>query len=372
MSTGSRLYRCCAAGFSLFLLAAVGVALAMPSGVLAAKYKFEETVRKNFPAEGIRVVRIENSRGDVRVVGADSADSVSVRILKRVKAKSEDEAKEVAAMLRLETALDGDVLVIKAKYPKRGEVGDGIIHLLFGGSSRYSMNFTVTMPAGLKCRVLTASGDVAASNIREDVRISTASGDLRITDCNAVRAEASSGDVTIDNSRGPVKISSASGDIEMMDIDGDVSVQTASGDVSVKRISGELSITTASGDAVADIVRDITFNGVSGSLKARNVRGSMELSTSSGDISALVSPDGPCDYRISTSSGDVVLRFKRMIEGGFMLDAQTASGDISAYLPIDIIKINRNTLKGKVGDGGNKVVVHTASGDIVLKELGSD
>lgn len=359
---------CC----KILLGAFIVMGLVLPSDALASKYKYEKTVRKSFPAVGIRVVKVENSRGDIRVVGTDSIDSVSVAVLKRVKAGNEDRAREIARMLKFEAVVDGDMLIIKARYPKRDELKGGIISFLFGDLGRYTMNFDLSVPSSVECKVFTASGDVSASNIKDKLRISTASGDVRIKDCNEVRTEVSSGDVTIRDSAGPVEISSASGDIEIEKVNGDVSAQTASGDLSIHDVTGGVSVRTASGDAVVENARDVKFSGVSGSLKARNISGSMSLSASSGDISAVVSPQGTCDYDISTSSGDVVLKFAKMMKGGFMLNAQTASGDISAYLPIEIIKINRNMLKAKAGEGLNRVVIHTASGDIELKKLWSD
>ena len=79
-------------------------------------------------------------------------------------------------------------------------------------------------------------------------------------------------------------------------------------------------------------------------------------------------PSGSNSYRIVASSGNVTLRFMRVMEGGFVLKAATTSGEIHAQLPIRVTKVDRNLIAGIVREGHAKVFLETSGGDITIEE----
>ena len=114
----------------------------------------------------------------------------------------------------------------------------------------------------------------------------------------------------------------------------------------------------------------IEYEGISGSGRFLDIRGSVDASAASGDLTFRVAPESPSDYMISASSGNVSLRFIRLLERGFVLRASTTTGEIKAELPIKITKVDRNRITGVVREGESKVLLETASGDITVEESG--
>jgi len=358
--------------FYLLVLLIVTSSL-LPVHANGRSYKHEEKVNREFSTRGLLVVSIENSRGDVKIIGEKGASKITLEAIKIVRTKSEDRAKKILNLLEVDAKIDGDRLKIKAIYPKKNLVSGNLIKLLFEGGNRYRTDFIVRIPYGMGCRVYTASGDVSVGRIGGKLRVSTSSGDVRVDECGETSIEVSSGDVEIGRCVGTLHMRSASGDIRIVECEGDFDAQTASGDVSLAKANSVVTIKTASGDAYLKEVSDVTFNGASGSLKIKNLRGVLNATASSGDIIVTARPERLCDYRISTSSGDVVLEIDCACPGGFALNIQTANGEISADLPeIDIQKISRNILKGIVGEGKGTIKIQTATGDIEIHRTGSD
>ena len=79
-------------------------------------------------------------------------------------------------------------------------------------------------------------------------------------------------------------------------------------------------------------------------------------------------PDGDSDYNVRTSSGEIELRFVRKTPGGYVLKANTTSGDISVDLPIEIKKVGRHYIAGVVRKGKSVVLLETVTGDIGIIE----
>ncbi len=98
------------------------------------------------------------------------------------------------------------------------------------------------------------------------------------------------------------------------------------------------------------------------------MRGAVEASVASGDLYFRVVPEGDVDYTLTASSGNLSLRFIKIMEGGFMLKAGTTSGKITANLPIDLSSVSRNRITGIVRGGKSKVFLETASGNIHIEE----
>ena len=358
-----------ALSLSIVIILAACIVSVSPLPLSAKSYRYEETIHKDFSSDGISKVIFVNSRGDISIKGVSGKSGISLEAVKRVRVKNEERAREIAKLMKLETKIKGDALIIKAVYPRRKDISRGFISMLFGGFSNYEIRMDVAVDEKLDVEISVASGDVSVSGVLGRVNVSSASGDVNIANSGEVRIVSASGDVHVAGCQGELNVSTASGDVTIGNIKGKVKLQTSSGDFDIKKIDGDLALSTASGDADIYMVDNVDFSGVSGSVHMNEVFGSVDASSSSGEIFVECEPEGEGDFKISTSSGDVVLKFKKPLPGGFKLDAETSSGDITAYLPIDISRISRNRLVGVVGDGKNSVSIHTASGDIKLEQL---
>jgi DUF4097 and DUF4098 domain-containing protein YvlB len=227
----------------------------------------------------------------------------------------------------------------------------------------------VLVPAGIDVAVGSASGDIAITDMTSMVSASAASGDVEIVNIEGdLDIGTASGDVKLENVTGAVMVNVATGDIKGRKIGGDVEIETATGDVELIGLEGDLTCRTSSGNLTVDGVGSVDFKGMRGSAEFLAVRGGVLASTASGDLSFYLVPETDVSYKADTSSGDITLRFIKVVPGGYLLKAGTTTGEISANLPIKIKKVGRNHIAGIVRDGKSRVILETASGDIAIYE----
>jgi Putative adhesin len=179
--------------------------------------------------------------------------------------------------------------------------------------SNCSVDYTITVPAGM------------------NVNGHNGSGDVNLTGVAAVALDVGSGNVTIHDASGPVATRTGSGDIELADVTGNVTANTGSGNMKLTRITGEVIAATSSGD-----VNGSELNGTKTS--ARTGSGNVTLTlgkpqgvfaeTSSGDIRLKV-PDASYKVVTAASSGNVSVHIPTDPAGTYLLDLHTGSGDIS-------------------------------------------
>lgn len=212
---------------------------------------------------------------------------------------------------------------------QKGDVFEVRVLPLFKTKSNVDMKISVTLPSNLlSCKVITSSGDVVYSAITfdGDCSITTASGDVSVTDCTnkSYEFKMASGDLNFSRNSGDVRIKSASGDVLIKegrgtDMDcslasGDLSVQgvykkvnlnVINGDVNLELSDGEkMSVSTVSGDGRVqlknmDSIR-FNFSSISGVCKIKELLGEHILSSNQ----HLVLKNGDIPCKISTVDGD--------------------------------------------------------------------
>lgn len=212
-----------------------------------------------------------------------------------------------------------------------------------------SIDYELTVPARTRVQSETGSGDQHLDGLQGALRVHTGSGNLVLSNITAdTRAESGSGDLDLSNVRGHMYVSTGSGNIRTSRVAGGFVGTSGSGDIHLDQTSsGEVKVETGSGNVVA--------TGIDGSLSA---------STGSGDIEIQGQQRG--DWQLSAGSGNVRLRLSG--EKSFEVDLHTSSGSIDVDFPITVQgTFRKNELRGKAGNGGYLMKVHTGSGDIEIR-----
>jgi putative adhesin len=145
---------------------------------------------------------------------------------------------------------------------------------------------------------------------------------------------------------------SGDGSIEVERIAGHLQLRSGDGSIRARDVSGELDVHTGDGS--------ITLAGKLASVRAHSGDGSVRIQAADGSAAS-------ADWDITTGDGSVTLE----IPDGFgaELDAHTGDGGISTRdvtLSNVTGKIGRNSLRGRLGDGGHTVRVRTGDGSIAL------
>lgn len=187
-----------------------------------------------------------------------------------------------------------------------------------------------------------------------------------------IRAHSSSGDIRIAGSKGEVEARTQRGDVVIEDV-GPADVTAFSGDVSVSGINGELRVNVLSGDVrIRQVTGDVEVKTVSGEIDLRDVRSKyVRVGSTGGDITFDGTIDPAGRYELQTHSGDIELTLPANV--GAQLTAGTYSGGIESDFPLTLLPGPHGDGKRfnfTLGRGGARITTETFSGDINIRSRG--
>jgi Putative adhesin len=151
----------------------------------------------------------------------------------------------------------------------------------------------------------------------------------------------------------------------------DVAAKSGDGSIDIERVAGHVQLRSGDGSIRGRMLDgEVEVNTGDGSIKLDGKLTSVRVHTGDGSVTiradAGTSPGA--DWDITTGDGSVTLE----VPDGFgaELDAHTGDGGIHVR-DVTISKVNgsigKNTVRGRLGDGGKAVRVRTGDGSITLK-----
>mgnify|MGYP001081939206 CR=1 FL=1 len=340
----------------------------------------EETVEETFVVDSPAVLDVETSSGNVTVT---SGAGDEVRVTAQLSLWGEDE-EDARRQLEVKTIQEGNRITIRVVRP------EFVYFVAFAGGSR--VDFDIRVPSETSLRLVSSSGDLAASGVTGTVELQTNSGDVQAENVDgAVSAQSSSGDITLIglSETGDLEVKTVSGDLVLRDVTADsLTARSSSGRIQVEGVTlgGGLDLENSSGDVTVVAVRatsyrlasvsgSLTLDGCSGPLDLRTYSGTIEvrnaaeaelaLGTTSGKICFSGSLHTRGEHRVESTSGDVYLVLPA--DAAFDLDVETDSGDIQTDFAVTMTEFDRKHVAGEVNGGGPLLRVSTSSGDITLK-----
>lgn len=320
-------------------------------------------------AVGGSAVAVYNLAGQVSVVGGTGSD-----VVVEVTRGGAD-----AGRLRIETGARGQWQTLRVIYPS-----DRIVYPRLGGwGSRTSLNvdddgyFNDSGNRGGRDRVEirgSGSGMEAWADLRvvvprgKRVAVHLAAGEATVSNVDGdLEVDVSAASITTEHTRGRLFLDTGSGSVRVTDAQGTVNLDTGSGSVTVADIRGdELRMDTGSGSITARNVEvgSLTADVGSGGIRLTGVKAArLSLDTGSGatDVEVLTDVE---DVTVDAGSGSVSLRLPA--NTGAEVDIETGSGGIETDFPIEVTRWERNSLRGRLGDGKGRIRIDSGSGRVRL------
>ncbi len=260
---------------------------------------------RTFDVSGTPDVRLTTFDGSIQIKTWDK-DRVLVEIEKR------GPTEEALKSLEVVADQNGDRIQVEVRRPTGGESLFGI-----GNYSR-SAKIVATVPR--KANVVATSGDGS-------IRVEQVAGrcELRTGD-GSVRGSGIEGDLVVHTGDGSVTLQDVSGDVDLRTGDGGVSLSGALGMVRVQTSDGSVTVRADQGSRMTD------------------------------------------DWSVTTGDGSVVLYLPSDFAAD--LDAHTGDGSVTSDLDVTTTvsgRIDRKTLKGRLGEGGRTLRIRTGDGSIRLR-----
>jgi len=254
-------------------------------------------------------LKVETPGGQVEVRGGASS-GIAYRVIKRVRARSEEEARRKFAAAALEVHRSGDRVELSL-VPQ-------------GRHSEVGADFFVTVPKSLlQTQAETAGGNVLVENIDGEAIAGSAGGDIRV-----------------DQIGGGAKLETAGGTLYLGLIRGHISAQTAGGNISLRDGQGDAVLETSGGN--------ITVDNCSRTVRAETAGGNVEIRHGGGDV------------RVGTAGGSIHLG---VIDGTVF--AETAGGGIEVGSARAVVRAETTAGFIKLGRISGPVRAETAAGNII-------
>ncbi len=162
--------------------------------------------------------------------------------------------------------------------------------------------------------------------------------------------------VSISNKR-DIKISSSDSDSENKN------------GITLTNLIGEVELGTNGSDIMVDsIIGNLEAKSLGGDIHLSSINGKIFAKTAGGDIFLKMKKYNN-GVELKSSGGDINLDIDKKLNA--VLDFATIGGDIECELPIETEDKSETGMKirGKLNNGGERIKVKTAGGDIIVKEL---
>jgi DUF4097 and DUF4098 domain-containing protein YvlB len=267
--------------------------------VFGARFSVEDDPAQSFtlPA-GARLV-IGNAYGDVEVRGGLQSQA-SARLIKRIRASSEEEARQAARNIHLVIAPGGNTYQLGVNAE---------------GAKELNVTLVVELPQA-------AAAQVEVENPAGGVKLADLRGDHVVRNSDRVEVVNNLGRVKIDNPRGAVQLSQ---------IQGEVSVINARQGVTFREIRGAVTLDLQGGTAnLEEVAGQVRVRASNAQLEIRRVRppqvaGSVRLAASA-SADRLISLDESRNSRISLHEveGGVAITASRS-----RIEAEAIKGDLT-------------------------------------------
>ncbi|MFD7500748.1 DUF4097 domain-containing protein [Streptomyces sp. NPDC059850] len=178
---------------------------------------------------------------------------------------------------------------------------------LFGLGRTGAVDVTVELPTGSRIDATGAWTQVLGEGRLGEVRVKTATGDVRLDATGPLRLTASHGSITVGRVDGTAEITTSSGSLRVNLVDGPATLRNSHGTTTVGAVTGELRVRGANGDIDIRRAEDsVTATTAHGTLRVGEVaRGTVQLETSFGAIEVGIREGTAAWLDVSSHSGQV-------------------------------------------------------------------
>lgn len=157
--------------------------------------------------------------------------------------------------------------------------------------------------------------------------------DIKVPDNVTVdRVRTSNGNILISGVEGDIEVSSSNGNVIVADVNGYAKASTNNGRIEIRDTTGVQDLEMSNGAILVEIF---------------DIRDDVDITSSNGEIIVYLNPDMNIDIEGSVSNGRIS----------------------AADLAMNLTTVKENYIQGKLGEGGNKIFISVANGNINLDTL---
>lgn len=301
-----------------------------------------DTIRKGFNVAEGGTLRLKAGVGNITIVTGGTGVAVEV-IRKAEGRRGEERLREH----KIELTQSGDDVIIDGDFDD-----DNRWSGWFNFSDDYDVQWNIRVPSRYNVDVRTSGGNVNLGDIGGTSQARTSGGNIKAGKLSGkADLKTSGGGIVIAGATSEVVAHTSGGGIEVGDTTGNVDVRTSGGSISLARVGGTVTARTSGGG-----------------IRVEDAMGAVDASTSGGSVTARISRQPRGDSRLATSGGSVTVSIAGGV--GVELDAHASGGGVSSDVPVTVQGTqDEDSLRGRIGSGGPKLVLRSSGGGVRIKGL---
>lgn len=178
-----------------------------------------------------------------------------------------------------------------------------------------------------------------------------------------VEGSTSGGSLRVENIHNNVNMRTSGGSVNARDLTGNIALRTSGGSISLQNLDGIISARTSGGSLKIDEVygtADLSTSG--GSIRISNSGGKLSAHTSGGSIRADFEEFSD-DVELRTSGGNINITLSRTDNFNMELRGFRINTELRNFTG----QSERNSISGRVGNGGPLLVARTSGGSVSLE-----
>jgi DUF4097 and DUF4098 domain-containing protein YvlB len=301
----------------------------------------EDTIKKGFNVADGGTLRLDSDIGEVRIVTGGTG--VAVEVIRKARGRR---AEERLREHKIDFQQNGNDVVIGSDFDDDRDWN------WLRWSDDYEVQWNIRIPDRYNVEVKTSGGGIETDDIGGTLDARTSGGGIRTGRLSGrANLRSSGGGIRIEGGTSDIVAHTSGGSIEIGDTTGPVEAKTSGGSITLARIGGKVYARTSGGG-----------------IRIEDAMGSVDASTSGGSITARLSRQPEGDSRLATSGGSVSVSLATGLD--LELDAKASGGGVTSDVPITVQgTIDDDSLQGRIGNGGPKLVLRTSGGGIRVKGL---
>ena len=322
------------------------------------------------------ILEILNKYGSVDV-NTHNLTSVKIRVEKKIKAREESKAKELAAALRIRISSKSQGYTISTNRDELDKEQ----------KQNIQTNLLIWVPKSIQIAVSNKYGAVSLRGVSGNHTLANGYGATKVSDVDGnLRVENQYGSIDIINVTGQCDVNNKYGSIELDSIGGKVQIENGYGSIVLKKIKGPVQLVhkygkvdcfslesalTLDGRYVeikgVNIGGDVLITTSYKNVDLENVQGAMTIQGKHGDINIkeVRSPSKP--IKVESEYSAVTITLPR--DSRFQFDAYSKYGKlVSEFESLGGAKSSEfgSRTKGSHGEGGPLISINTSYRDINL------
>lgn len=321
----------------------IAIILLLP-GLPAEGGEIKKDFHETFDVSEKSQLRLKHGDGDVTILPWDK-DILDVKVQYR----AEDKSIGVGGERDFDCVFKqkGSVIEVIGKEKSSHYIG-------FHYFVKRKYTYTIHAPSYIELELHGDDGDVEITDWRGDIKCELDDGDIDLVNVSSrsTGIQIEDGDISIEGQGGRLSIDGEDGDVVIVESTiPSCSIQLEDGDVRIKRSEGNFDV-------------DVD----DGSIRLHKLSaGRLDISTGDGNVDVDLLKAGELDVDINTDDGNVTLELEHGTSATFTIDVD--DGSIKIDLPsAKKVEKSRHWMSGEIRDGGGRIKISTADGDVTLKE----